>query len=311
MSVSASPDYQELAPAWPGEWVEVGSQPMSVRHAPAAVPGTESAVFVHGLGGGSASWTDLMDLMRERFDCWAPDLPGFGQSPPPPAGGHTAAYGVESQARAVAGLIEQTSRAPVHLFGNSSGGMVATRVAAGRPDLVGTLTLISPALPDLRPRAAVAGLLAPLVPGLGELGMRRASARTPTELARQALEGLFGDPSRIHPQRLAETAEEIRVAAEAPHAREAYLGALRGAVREYLRPGQSRLWRLAGRVRAPTLAIYGGTDPIVDARAAARAVRTYPDARVVIVAGVGHLAQLEVPRLVERQFRAMLDADGG
>jgi pimeloyl-ACP methyl ester carboxylesterase len=264
-------------------------------------------VFVHGLGDGSASWTDLMGLLRERFDCWAPDLPGFGQSPPPQAGGYTAAYGVESQTRAVAGLIEQTSRGPVHLFGNSSGGMVATRVAAGRPDLVRTLTLISPALPDLRPRAAVAGLLAPLVPGLGELGMRRASTQTPTELARQALEGLFGDPSRIHPQRLAETAEEIRVAAEAPHAREAYLGALRGAVWEYLRPGRARMWRLARRVSAPTLAVYGAADPIVDVRAAARAVRTYPDARVVILAGVGHVAQLEVPRLVERQLRAMLE----
>jgi pimeloyl-ACP methyl ester carboxylesterase len=301
------PTFQERVPAWPAERVEAGGLTISARHAPPAAPGAEPAVFVHGLGGGSASWTDLMSLLAERFDCWAPDLPGFGLSPPPPAGGYAAAFGIESQAAAVAALLETAAEKPVHLFGNSSGGMVAIRAAAARPDLVGTLTLISPALPDLRPRAATAALLAPLVPGLGELGMRRASTQSPTELARQALEGLFGDTSRIHPQRLAETAEEIRVAAEAPHAREAYLGALRGAVREYLRPGRARMWRLARLVRAPTLAVYGTADPIVDSRAAARTARTFPAARVVILAGVGHLAQLEVPRLVEQQFRAMLE----
>jgi pimeloyl-ACP methyl ester carboxylesterase len=280
---------------------------ISARHAPPAAPGAESAVFVHGLGGGSASWTDLMSLLGEGFDGWALDLPGFGLSPPPPAGGDAAAYGIEAQAAAVAALVETVAEKPVHLFGNSSGGMVAVRLAAARPDLVGTLTLVSPALPDLRPRVATAGLLAPLVPGLGELGMRRASTQSPADLARQALEGLFGDASRIHPQRLAETAEEIRVAAEAPHARDAYLGALRGAVWEYLRPGRARMWRLARRVRAPTLAVYGGADPIVDPRSAARTARTFPAARAVILAGVGHIAQMEVPHLVARQFRVMVD----
>jgi pimeloyl-ACP methyl ester carboxylesterase len=301
----------QRVPVWPSEWVEAGGRTMSARHPPPPVSGPESAMFVHGLGGGSASWTDLINLLRDRFDCWAPDLPGFGLSPPPPADDRAPAYGAESQAGAIAALIETTADKPVHLFGNSSGGMVAVRVAARRPELVRTLTLISPALPDLRPRLAVAGLLAPLVPGLGELGMRRASTRTPTELASQALEGLFGDVSRIHPQRLAETAEEIRVIAEAPHARDAYLGALRGAVREYLRPGSDRMWRLARLVRAPTLAIYGGADPIVDARLAARTGRAFPGSRVVILSGVGHVAQLEVPHVVAQQFRAMADGDLG
>ncbi len=40
---------------------------------------------------------------------------------------------------------------PVHLFGNSMGGAVALQVAARRADLVRTLCLDLPALPDLRP----------------------------------------------------------------------------------------------------------------------------------------------------------------
>ena len=41
----------------------------------------------------------------------------------------------------------------MHLIAASLGGLVAVRVAAQRPDLIRTLTLISPALPDRRPRA--------------------------------------------------------------------------------------------------------------------------------------------------------------
>ena len=44
---------------------------------------------------------------------------------------------------------------PVHLFGNSLGGLVSVGVAARRPDLVATLTLISPAMPVYRVPAGV------------------------------------------------------------------------------------------------------------------------------------------------------------
>ena len=40
----------------------------------------------------------------------------------------------------------------MHLFGNSMGGAISMIVAAAQPDLVRTLTLVSPAVPDLRPR---------------------------------------------------------------------------------------------------------------------------------------------------------------
>ena len=39
--------------------------------------------MVHGLGGAATNWTDVMDLLRDRLDSVAPDLPGFGWSPPP------------------------------------------------------------------------------------------------------------------------------------------------------------------------------------------------------------------------------------
>lgn len=292
---------EPVPPVWPGTYMEAADVPMYVRHAPAELPDAETGVFVHGLGGGSSTWTDLMDVLRDRIDGYAPDLPGFGSSPPPPA----ASYSVTAQAEAVVALIEHTG-APVHLFGNSVGGAVAVRVAAEHPELVSTLTLTSPALPDLRPRPALAGLLAPLVPGVGSMVLRQAGRRTPDEQARLVLNGLSGDPARIHPQRVADTADEIAVAAERPHLRDAYLGALRGIVADYLRRGPGGLWPAARQVRAPTLVIYGTADPMIDARLAARAARTIRDSRVLVLGGVGHLAQLEKPRVVADAFRSLV-----
>ncbi len=122
---------------------------------PPCGPGTaEPAVFVHGLGGSATNWTDLMDLLASgpqpapALAGEAVDLPGFGFSPAPADGD----YSIDAKARAVIEFIEQRRRWPVHLIGNSLGGSVAVRVAGRRADLVKTLTLISPALPDLRPR---------------------------------------------------------------------------------------------------------------------------------------------------------------
>ena len=135
----------EPIPHWPGRMVSLGSHEVFVRSAPVGGD-AEPALFVHGLEGSSRNWTDLMDLLRPRLACDALDLPGFGDSPPRPDG----RYSIAALAETVVALIQKQSR-PVHLVGNSLGGAVSVRVAATRPDLVRTLTLISPALPDLRP----------------------------------------------------------------------------------------------------------------------------------------------------------------
>lgn len=109
-------------------------------------------LFVHGLGGSAANWTALMARLGGDLDGEAVDLPGFGESAPPADGD----LGLSGHVRAVTGYLEASGRGPVHLFGNSLGGAVAVRLAALRPDLVRSLTLVSPALPEL-PRSAPPG----------------------------------------------------------------------------------------------------------------------------------------------------------
>ena len=200
----------------------------------------------------------------------------------------------------------------MHLIGNSLGGAISVKVAAQRPDLVRTLTLISPALPFLDPRRSAQGRLLPLlaVPRVERLAARRLASLDPETLTRQVLEACFGDPERIEPQRLAEAIEEAQRRNEVPWYADAYVRTLRGLVGSFLRaylPGSGSLWRTAARVSAPTLVIGGDLDRLVDVRVAPQAASVIPDARLLMLPGVGHVAQMETPDIVARAIIGLLD----
>jgi pimeloyl-ACP methyl ester carboxylesterase len=296
-------------PPWPGRRVEVDGAVTFVRDTPPTAPGAEPALYVHGLGGSATNWTDLADLLSARLDGQAVDLPGFGYTDP------ARRYTVAALADRVARWIEVSDRGPVHLIGNSFGGAIVTRVAALRPDLVRTLVLISPALPFLDPRRSVQGRMLPIIflPGATALARRQIARIEPAELARQVMTACFADPTRIVPQRLAEAAVEARLRSEVPSYMDAYLRCLRGLVGSFVRaylPGSGSLWRLAERITAPTLVIAGARDRLVDPRVAGQVAGLIPDARLLMLPDVGHVAQLEVPDLTARAVLGLLDEIG-
>lgn len=89
---------------------------MNVRFRPPVREGLPPALFVHGLGGSSQNWSELMERLADSVDGEAVDLPGFGWSPPPA----DRDYSVTGLARAVIRHLDAAGRGPVHLFGNSS-----------------------------------------------------------------------------------------------------------------------------------------------------------------------------------------------
>ncbi len=291
------PEHAGVRAVWPGS--QVGD--LYVRRGPG---GREPGLFVHGLGGSATNWTDLMGLLEGVVDSEAVDLPGFGYSPPAVRGRFT----VGGHSRAVIAHLERSGRGPVHLFGNSLGGAISTRVAADRPDLVKTLTLVSPALPNLRrTKGSDPRLPLLLLPGLARLAERRLAARTPEQRARGVLELCYGDPSTIPPQRMAEAVEEMARRGGLAHAQDAFTASLRGLIRSYLARGDRSPWAAAARVQAPTLLVWGDRDRLVDVAVAPRAARTYPDVRLLVLPGVGHVAQMERPETVARAFLGMLE----
>jgi pimeloyl-ACP methyl ester carboxylesterase len=296
--------------AWPGELVPAGSGEVFVRRAPAP-EGAEAALFVHGLGGSATNWTDLMDLLRrppaDRPDeavlaCEAVDLPGFGYSPPPVSG----LYTIDALADAVAALIDQRGRWPVHLTGNSLGGAICVRVAARRPDLVRTLTLISPALPDLRPRVLPLRLVLLCTPGVGPWLLSRVGQRMSAEArTSMSIADVYAEPAMMHSKRRAEEVAELVRRDALGYAGDVLLAAGRGLVAEYLRGGPRSLWHDARRVTAPALVIYGSHDRLVRPAMAAHAARAFRGARVVVLSRTGHVAMMERPGLVAKEMRAL------
>lgn len=296
----------EAYPAWPGRLVEIDGVATYVRETPARSSVAEPALYVHGLGGSSQNWTDLAGLLADRLHGHAIDLPGFGRSAP------GRRYTIAAFADRVARYVEHSGRGPVHLFGNSLGGAVAVRLAGIRPDLVRTLTLVSPAMPFLDPRRSLQGRVVPLLalPGAERLAARYIAQIAPEDMAQQVLEACFADVTRVCDRRRQEALEEIRIRYTAEHYAEAYVRTLRGLVSCFLRaylPGAGSLWRIAARITAPTLVIAGRQDKLVDIRTAPQVARVIPDSRLLMLDGVGHVAQIEVPRLVARAAAVLLD----
>ncbi len=265
----------------PGELLQLGGTRLFVRRT--EHDGAPPVVFVHGLGGASTNWTDLMGLIGAGADGYALDLPGFGQSDPPTAGRYPLAVHV----RAVVALLESLS-GPVQLWGNSLGGVTALRVAATRPDLVTSLVLVSPALPDLHPRRGVDPRLALLLlPGLGRVAQRRMDEQDPVARTRALLDYLYADPSRVVEERVEEAAEELR-----------------GLIASWAQRGGGSLWRQAPRISVPTLLLGGLADPLVAPRVLRRAHTMIPGAELELWPDVGHVAQLEVPERVLTRWQA-------
>ncbi|HEV7826543.1 MAG TPA: alpha/beta hydrolase [Mycobacteriales bacterium] len=292
-----------VLPPWPGRREDLDGAGVYVRDTPCD-SGGEPALYVHGLGGSATNWTDLAALLSSRLDGQAIDLPGFGYSDPPPHGDYTQ----RALAERVARWIEHSGRGPVHLFGNSLGGAVAIRVAATRPDLVRTLTLVSPAVPQLRTDRSRARMVPMMfLPNVERVATRRIADLTPEQLALGVLSLCYADPSRIPPSRLEEAVAEAERRMRLPHAAEAYVRSFRGLVTSYLQLGGRSLWRLAARVQAPTLIVWGREDRLVPVRHAARTARVIPDSRLLLLRGVGHTAQMEAPEPVARAVLGMLD----
>ncbi|WP_066938551.1 alpha/beta fold hydrolase [Microtetraspora fusca] len=289
----------EPIPYWPGELIGLGETRIHVRSTPRGPE--EKAVYVHGLAGSATNWTDLMGALADEVAGWALDLPGAGFSPAPPDGD----YSVDGHARAVVALIEHLG-APVHLFGNSLGGAVSVRVAATRPDLIRSLVLVSPALPDLLPRYGPARVAVSAAPRIGEWAIRRMSAVPAERRVRATLGMCYADLDRVHPDRVRLAVEEVRRRDALEHAGPALVRSARGIVSEYFRTGPDNLWRQAARVAAPTLVIHGRRDRIVDARMAQRAGRTFPDVRLVTIPNAGHVAQMEFPEIVAREAARLI-----
>lgn len=101
---------------------------------------TASAVaFLHGFGGSSSAWDDIVAAFSAGHRTIAYDLPGHAGSR------DVAGWGsAKATARSVLADLAGRGAGKVHVVGHSFGGAVATLMAATAPASIASLTLLAP-----------------------------------------------------------------------------------------------------------------------------------------------------------------------
>jgi pimeloyl-ACP methyl ester carboxylesterase len=102
--------------------------------------GEVPVVLVHGNMSSSVHYDVLIDALHERYEVYAPDLRGFGESSYEEPIDSLADFADDLAAWVEAAGVET----PFHLVGWSTGGGVATVYAAEHPENVRRMALISP-----------------------------------------------------------------------------------------------------------------------------------------------------------------------
>jgi pimeloyl-ACP methyl ester carboxylesterase len=221
-------------------------------------------VFLHPAAG--PGWDPFLDELASHHTVYAPDHPGTGDT------ARDAIHQVPSLWDLVLvydELLDALGLGGVPLVGASFGGMMACEVAAHRRDAISRLVLLDP-IGLWRDDAPVAQYM----------------TMTPDEL----VETLFHDPSGPVAQAamaLPSDPGEMAVAmADTVWAM--------GATGKFVWPIPDKgLHRRLHRVTAPALVIWGEDDRLVSPVYAQEFAERLGDARVEIVAGAGHVPQLE------------------
>lgn len=243
-------------------------------------------VLLHGFGGDKDNFIRVARFLTPHYRVICPDLPGFGDAGRDPQ----ASYSMTEQVERVRVLLDQLKLPKVHLGGNSMGGFIAAQLAASYPERVISLWLLDPAGTqaahdsDLMQRSLVSGetpLLLRTEQDFAAL-MRATTHKAPflpysvrTALARRGVADFA-----LHSKILAQLAES-------PLLETQY---------------QDRA------LATPTLIVWGCEDQILHPAGAKTLQALFPNSRVHLMPGVGHLPMLEAPQQTALDYLSYRDA---
>lgn len=254
----------------------------------------ELLLLIHGMAGRAENWHSVIEPLALRSRVIAPDFPGHGRSAP--GGGD---YSLGSLASGLRDLMLTLGHERATLVGHSLGGGVAMQFTYQFPEMVERLVLVSSGGlgPDVSPilRAAALPGADLFIAATAGVGQRAGS------LLGRGLGALGLRPSAD----VAEVARGYASLAD-PERRKAFLATLRAVVGT---EGQrvAALDRLYLAEALPLLIIWGDRDPIIPVSHAEEAHREFPNSRLEVLEGVGHVPQLESPGSFIATLQRFLD----
>jgi len=230
----------------------------------------------------------VLDRFSQQREVFALDMPGAGFS--------DCSSAVDARLSAAADRLLQfldvQGIKSCDLVGSSYGGTTALLLAAGNPERVRTLTLVSPANPWSR--IGQKRLVALTLPGVSPLFPPLARLMTP--LHRVLIRRMYGNRSRA-------TAETLR-GYSLPLLRKGTFEHAVKVARSWHSDMRELEQQLPKAANIPTLIVWGRKDRVVDPASAMMLSRYFNQSRIAFIEGAGHLPYEECPE----EFASIVDS---
>ncbi|MGO9935252.1 MAG: alpha/beta fold hydrolase [Steroidobacteraceae bacterium] len=236
-------------------------------------------VLLHGFGDSFTTWEGWVRELTPKFHLISLDFPGHGLTRAPQG----SVLGGAGLADFVDAFAAKLALPKFAVAGNSMGGGAAWQLAVRHPDRIDALILIDAAgFPNEKPPADVPLAFKILRYPIGRAVLRNIDNRP---LIEQGLKTDVYDKSLITPFIVDRWAEFQR----APGHRAILMG---------VSPGNqsAATASLVAGIKAPTLILWGESDPLIDLAAARKFAAAIPGSILIIYPKVGHLPQIEIPQ---------------
>lgn len=252
-------------------------------HYKEAGAGAQTFILLHGFGGSTFSWREVMDDFAARGRVIAYDRPAFGLTERPmPETWRENPYGMQANLELLSGLMDALQIEKATLVGNSAGGGVAVAFALEYPARVEKLILVDPGVgggyrPQF-PAWALPVMRTPQMRHLGPLMTRRYQESLPETIARE-----WADESKLD--------DEVK---------QKYLQALtiqnwdRAFYELTFSPAYPELRPMLPNLTVDTLVIAGAEDRLIRSWYFEAISREIP-APLVLLSNCGHVPQEECP----------------
>jgi haloalkane dehalogenase len=249
-------------------------------------PGAPVALLLHGYPNSSYLWNDVLPSIAEAgWRAIAPDLAGFGDSPP--LRGHAGTW--TDHVRELDDFVAEHGLAPVALVAHDWGGLIGLRWACERPyALRATVLMGTGFFPDGKWHGLAEGLR---TEGQGEQILSSITRETFGKLLRSA-------SARISEEAL----DEYWKGYADDERRAAHLALYRSGDFAELAEYDGCL----GRLGVPALILWGADDAFAPVAGAHRFQREIPGSELVVLDGCGHFLQEDDPERVGAEIARFL-----
>jgi pimeloyl-ACP methyl ester carboxylesterase len=254
-------------------------------------PNLPLLVLLHGFGDSFTTWEGWVRELKTQFHIISVDFPGHGLTRAP-QGSRLSAEGLADFVDAFAAQLALPKFA---VAGNSMGGGAAWQLAVRHPQRIDALILVDAAgFPNDAPPGKVPLAFKLLQYPLGRAVLSKIDNRP---LIEEGLKTDVYDKSLITPFIVDRWADFQRAPGHRAILMSIDMSAPATAAAE-----------LVSTIKAPTLILWGESDPLIEPAAAQKFAAAIAGAKLITYPKVGHLPQIEIPQRSAADVAAFLKA---